>query len=56
MIFYSDDQFYDLLNGLIETFEQNHDDKGEIFYKTYSFAKNLNKEYPDLEKEQNKNK
>lgn len=54
MIFYSDDQFYDLLNGLIETFEQNHDDKGEIFYKTYSFAKNLNKEYPDLEKEQKK--
>ena len=56
VIFYSDDQFYDLLNGLIETFEQNHDDKGGIFYKTYSFAKNLNKEYPDLEKEQNKNK
>ena len=40
----------------METFEQNHDDKGEIFYKTYSFAKNLNEEYPDLEKEQNKNK
>lgn len=36
------------------TFEQNHDDKDEIFYKTYSFAKNLNKEYPDLEKEQKK--
>lgn len=54
VIFYSDDQFYNLLNGLIETFEQNPDDKGEIFYKTYSFAKDLNKEHPDLEKEQKK--
>lgn len=52
VIFYSDDQFYDLLNSLIETFEQSPDDKGEIFYKTYSFAKELNKEYPNLEKEQ----
>lgn len=54
VIFYSDDQFYDLLNSLIETFEQSPDDKGEIFYKTYSFTKELNKEYPNLEKEQKK--
>ena len=56
VIFYSDDQFYELLNSLIETFEQNPDDKGEIFYKTYNFAKKLNKEYPNLEKEQKNNK
>lgn len=54
IIFYSDDQFYELLNNLIEVFEQNPDDKGKIFYKTYSFTKELNKEYPNLEKEQKK--
>ncbi len=55
-IFYSDNQFYDLLDKLGKTFEKYPSNKNEIYYKLLEFTndlkKDLRKKNSDLEKEQ----
>lgn len=52
-IFYSDYQFYDLLDKLGKTFEKNPSNKAEIYFKLMEFTKNLKKDlrkkHSDLE-------